>query len=41
MSSDDTSRLLAYILSVNKFKPGQTPLPTDPDGLGAIHIVKP
>ena len=41
MSPDETAQVLAYILSVNKFQPGQKPLPTDPDGLGAIHIAKP
>jgi mono/diheme cytochrome c family protein len=41
MTPDDTSRVLAYILSMNKFQPGKNPLPTDPDGLGAIHIAKP
>ena len=41
MSPDQTSQVLAYILSVNKFQSGQKPLPTDPDGLGAIHIAKP
>jgi S-disulfanyl-L-cysteine oxidoreductase SoxD len=41
MSPDETAQVLAYILSVNKFQSGQKPLPTDPDGLGAIHIAKP
>jgi mono/diheme cytochrome c family protein len=41
MSTDETAEVLAYILSVNKFQPGQKPLPTDPDELGAIHIAKP
>jgi len=41
MSPEETSQVLAYILSVNKFQPSQKALPTDPDGLGAIHIVKP
>lgn len=41
MSPDETSQVLAYILSVNKFQPGQKPLPADPDGLGALRIVKP
>ncbi len=41
LSPDETAQVLAYILSVNKFQPGQKPLPTDPDGLGAIHIAKP
>jgi mono/diheme cytochrome c family protein len=41
LTPDDTSRVLAYILSMNKFQPGKNPLPTDPDGLGAIHIAKP
>jgi S-disulfanyl-L-cysteine oxidoreductase SoxD len=41
MTPDETSQVLAYILSENKFHSGQKPLPTDPDGLGAIHIAKP
>jgi mono/diheme cytochrome c family protein len=41
MSPAQTSQVLAYILSVNKFQPGPKPLPTDPDGLSAIHIAKP
>jgi len=41
MTPDETSQVLAYILSVNKFQAGPTPLPADPDGLGAIHIAKP
>jgi mono/diheme cytochrome c family protein len=41
MSPDETAQVLAYILSVNKFQSGQKPLPTDPDGLSAIHIAKP
>lgn len=41
MSPDETSQVLAYILSVNEFQSGQKPLPTDPDGLSAIHIAKP
>lgn len=41
MSPVETSEVLAYILSVNKFQPGQKPLPTDPDGLSVIHIAKP
>ena len=41
LTPDETSRVLAYILSMNKFQPGKNPLPTDPDGLGAIHIAKP
>ncbi len=41
MTPDETSQVLAYILSVNKFQAGQKPLPTDPDGLGAIQIAKP
>jgi len=41
MSPDETAQVLAYILSFNKFKPGPKPLPTDPDGLGAIHIARP
>lgn len=41
MTPDETSQVLAYILSMNKFQPGKNPLPTDPDGLGAIHITKP
>lgn len=41
MTPDETSQVLAYILSVNKFQSGQKPLPADPDGLGAIHIAKP
>lgn len=36
-----TARVLAYILSVNKFQAGQKPLPADPDGLSLIHIAKP
>ncbi|MGA7343208.1 MAG: cytochrome c, partial [Terracidiphilus sp.] len=41
MTPDETSQVLAYILSMNKFQPGRNPLPTDPDGLGAIRITKP
>ena len=41
MTPDETSEILAYILSMNKFQPGKNPLPADPDGLGAIHIAKP
>jgi mono/diheme cytochrome c family protein len=41
MTPDETSQVLAYILSMNKFQPGKNPLPTDPDGLGAIQITKP
>jgi S-disulfanyl-L-cysteine oxidoreductase SoxD len=41
MTPDETSQVLAYILSMNKFQAGKAPLPTDPDGLGAIHIAKP
>jgi mono/diheme cytochrome c family protein len=41
MTPDETSQVLAYILSMNKFQTGKNPLPTDPDSLGAIHITKP
>jgi len=41
MTPDETSQVLAYILSVNKFQSGKNPLPTDPDGLGAIRITRP
>jgi mono/diheme cytochrome c family protein len=41
MTPDETSRVLAYILSMNQFQSGKNPLPTDPEGLGAIHITKP
>lgn len=41
LTPDETSQVLAYILSMNKFQPGKDPLPTDPDRLGAIHITKP
>jgi mono/diheme cytochrome c family protein len=41
LTPDDTSVVLAYILSVNKLQPGKHELPTDPQVLGAIQIVKP
>jgi mono/diheme cytochrome c family protein len=41
MTPDETSQVLAYILSMNKFQSGKNPLPTDPDGLGAIRITNP
>ena len=41
MTPEETSQVLAYILSMNKFQPGKNPLPSDPEGLGAIHITRP
>jgi mono/diheme cytochrome c family protein len=41
MTPAETSQVLAYILNMNKFQSGKNPLPTDPDGLGAIRITKP
>lgn len=41
LSPDETVRVLAYVLQVNKFPSGKGELPTDPDALGAIKIGKP
>jgi mono/diheme cytochrome c family protein len=41
LTPDETARVLAYILQMNKFEPGKKELPTDPDGLAAIQISKP
>lgn len=41
MNPKDTAAVLAYILSANKFPAGKTELPSDPQSLEMIHIVKP
>jgi S-disulfanyl-L-cysteine oxidoreductase SoxD len=41
MSPKDTAEVIAYILSANKFPAGKTELPSDPQSLETIHIVKP
>jgi mono/diheme cytochrome c family protein len=41
MSPKDTADVIAYILSANKFPAGKTELPSDPQSLEMIHIVKP
>jgi mono/diheme cytochrome c family protein len=41
LTPDETVRLLAYVLQMNKFPAGKSELPTDPDALGAIKIGKP
>jgi S-disulfanyl-L-cysteine oxidoreductase SoxD len=37
----ETAEILAYILSANKFPAGKTELPSEPQPLETIHIVKP
>ena len=37
----ETADVIAYILSANKFPAGKAELPTDPQPLEMIHIVKP
>ena len=41
LSPKDTAAVIAYILSANKFPSGKTDLPSDPQSLEMIHIVKP
>ena len=41
LTPKETSEVLAYILSANKFPAGKSELPSDPQSLEAIHIVKP
>jgi quinoprotein glucose dehydrogenase len=41
LTPKDTAQVLAYILSANKFPAGKTELPSDPQSLETIHIVKP
>lgn len=41
LTPDETARVLAYVLHMNKFPAGKSELPTDPDALGAIVIGKP
>jgi len=41
LSPKETAQVLAYILSANKFPAGSKELPTDPQTLELIHIVKP
>jgi S-disulfanyl-L-cysteine oxidoreductase SoxD len=41
LTPKDTAEVIAYILSANKFPAGKTELPTDPQSLEMIHIVKP
>jgi S-disulfanyl-L-cysteine oxidoreductase SoxD len=41
MTPKETAQVIAYILSANKFPAGKKDLPTDPQSLEAIRIVKP
>ncbi len=41
LTPKDTAEVIAYILSANKFPAGKTELPSDPQSLEMIHIVKP
>lgn len=41
LTPDETVRVLAFVLQMNKFPAGKSELPTDPDALGAIVIGKP
>jgi mono/diheme cytochrome c family protein len=41
LSPKETAQVLSYILSANKFPAGKKELPSDPQSLEAIHIVKP
>jgi len=41
LKPEETTQLLAYILSTNKFPAGKTELPKELDNLKAIHIDKP
>ena len=41
MTPKETADVLAYILSANKFPAGKSELPSDPQSLETIHIVKP
>ncbi|MGA9241901.1 MAG: cytochrome c [Silvibacterium sp.] len=41
LTPKDTAAVIAYILSANKFPAGKTELPSDPQSLEMIHIVKP
>ena len=41
LTPKDTAEVIAYILRANKFPAGKTELPSDPQSLEMIHIVKP
>ena len=41
LTPKDTADVLSYILSVNKFPSGKAEMPSDPQSLEKIHIVKP
>lgn len=41
LTPDETVRVIAYLLHMNKFPAGKSELPTDPDALGAMKIGKP
>jgi S-disulfanyl-L-cysteine oxidoreductase SoxD len=40
LTPNDTAKVIAYILSANKFPAGTTELPSDPRSLEMIHIEK-
>jgi quinoprotein glucose dehydrogenase len=41
LTPKETAEVVAYILSANKFPAGEAELPSDPQSLEMIHIVKP
>jgi S-disulfanyl-L-cysteine oxidoreductase SoxD len=41
LTPKETAEVLAHILSVNKFPAGKTELPSDPQSVEKINIVKP
>jgi S-disulfanyl-L-cysteine oxidoreductase SoxD len=41
LTPKQTADVIAYILSTNKFPAGKAELPTDPQSLEMIHIIKP
>lgn len=41
LTPKETAEVIAYMLSANKFPVGKTELPSDPQSLEMIHIVKP
>jgi S-disulfanyl-L-cysteine oxidoreductase SoxD len=41
LTPKETAEVIAYMLNANKFPPGKVELPSDPQSLEMIHIVKP
>jgi len=41
LKPDEVAQLVAYILSLNNYPAGKTPLPTKPESLQTIHIEMP